>query len=331
VIGGQFFDYQNYNNVPYFHGGLDLVAPAGTAIYTPVAGTVTISDYKITASNEPHTFSYARKPFRRGDSSQTRYLEVAIKTDAGLTWMFRHVNPASIPPQVFDYAETGLRVNKGQLIGRVAAWLEPVLPEKRIYDHLHLEILDTQGNYHNPAKYVKTGKDYYPPVLHNVFAARHGSTEAQILNSAAPIKVSGDLDLIVAVTDRMNEAAYQHALYSAIWSLDRLAADGTTEKIEYCEAFRFDILPFTGDRVQLSRVIYRDHLNTPTGKISANGSRGPRYFLVNITSGSLATGYSPENCLRTARYRNGLYRLQLQVADNAGNTRQQAFTLQIEN
>ncbi len=330
-VGAQFYDFQNYQNVPYFHGGLDLCSPAGTAIYSPVSGKIAVNDYKITAANEPHMFSYARRPFRRGESSQTRYLEVAITTSAGQLWMFRHVDPSSIPAEIFDYAENGRKLPAGSMIGRVAAWLQPVLPEKRLYDHLHLEILDADGSYLNPAELVKTGKDYYSPVIHGVYAARHGSAEARTLSEASTTEVAGDIDLVVAVTDRMNRAGYLHAVYSAAWSLEQITSDGSARMIEQREVFRFDKLPFKGERVQLSKVFYRSHLNTPSGKVTANGSTGPRFFLVNLTCGSKTTGYSAENSLQTAVYPSGLYRLNITVNDLAGNSRQQSFSIRIKN
>ena len=330
-VGAQFYDFQNYQNVPYFHGGLDLCTPAGTTIYTPVGGMVAINDYKITAANEPHMFSYARRPFKRGESSQTRYLEVAVTTSAGQIWMFRHVDPSSIPAEVFDCVESGRKLPAGSPVGRVATWLQSVLPEKRLYDHLHLEILDADGSYLNPADLVKTGKDYYPPVIHGVYAARHGSADAKMLNEASVTEVSGNLDLIVAVTDRMNRAGYLHSVQSAAWSLEELGKDGSTRPLEQHEVFRFDKLPFKGERVQLSKVFYRSHLNTPSGKITANGSTGPRFFLVNLTCGSKTGGYSAENCLQTSQYSSGQYRLNITVSDRAGNSRQQSFSIRIKN
>lgn len=330
-VGGQFYDYQNYQNVPYFHGGLDLCAVAGTEVFTPVSGLVEVNDYKITASIEPHVFSYARRPVRQGESLQTRYLEVAITATDGKKWMFRHVEPSSIPAAIFRCIETKKPVEKGSLIGRVGGWLQPVLPEKRLFDHIHLEILDSDGNYQNPARFVKTTKDYYPPVLHNLFAVKHSTNEAFPLKTGEINTISGDIDLVAAITDRMNRAAYQHSIYAASWSLQQIAADGTATTIEQHQAFKFDTLPFKGERVQLSKVIYRENLSTKTGKIQANGNSGPRFFLVNITSGTVSGGYSADNCLQTEKYPSGLYRLNITIEDGAGNNRQQSYSIRIQN
>lgn len=330
-IGGQFYDYQNYSSVPYFHGGLDLCTDSGTEVFTPVSGRVTVSDYKITASARPHSFSYARKPFRRGDVSSTRYLEVAITEKSGRIWMFRHIDPTSVPDTVFRCAASSSILGKGSMIGRVGAWIQPVLPEKRIYDHIHLEIMAADGSYLNPARFVKTAKDHLPPVIYDIYAAKHGTHEAVTLTSGLKT-LSGTIDLIIGVTDRMNTSAYQHAVYASSWSLTAIHPDKSeTMAIHPREVFRFDQLPFKGERVQLSKVIYRDSIQTPEGTIKANGSIGPRFFLVNLTCGAADTGYSETAALQTATLANGTYRLNVSVRDYSGNRCDKSVEFRIQN
>jgi hypothetical protein len=167
--------------------------------------------------------------------------------------------------------------------------------------------------------------------LHNLYAARHGSNEAFLLKNSNDNTLSGNIDLIAAVTDRMNRAAYQHAIYAAFWSLERLHQDGTTSPVEQNEVFRFDTLPFKGERVQLSPIIYRDSISTSSGKIQANGNSGPRFFLVNLTSGSVSGGYSADHCLKTSNYPSGRYILNVEIQDFSGNSRKQSFKINIKN
>ncbi|PKL39409.1 MAG: hypothetical protein CVV41_21030 [Candidatus Riflebacteria bacterium HGW-Riflebacteria-1] len=330
-VGAQFYDYQNYQNIPYFHGGLDLCAPAGTEVFTPVAGRVSVSDYKIVASANPHRFSYQRTPFRRGMTSNTRYLEVSIVDANGYSWMFRHIDPGSVPAEVFAAAESGKSVTAGSKIGKVARWHQPVFPEKRNYDHIHLEIIGPDGAYCNPAAFTGTVKDYYPPVIHTVYAARHGTDDAVALD-ANNRTLSGKINLVIGANDRMNRAAYQHAIYRAVWSLDRLGDNGSaTSQIPEQEVFKFDRLPFTGERVQLSTVIYRDSLRVDTGRIRANGADGPRFFLIDLTSGTSSKGYAPTNHLDTTLLANGRYRLNISVSDLTANARQKSVEFQIKN
>ncbi len=330
-VGAQFYDYQNYQNIPYFHGGLDLCAPAGTDVYTPVSGRVSVNDYKIDASASPHRFSYRRTTFRRGMTSNTRYLEVAVVDEKGNNWMFRHIDPGSVPAEIFAAAESGRPVVAGSKVGQVARWNQPVFPENRNYNHIHLEIIAPDGTYLNPAALVATVKDYYPPVIHNVYAAIHGSDEAAMLDGNNRT-LHGKVDIIIGANDRMNRAAYQHAIYQAVWSLDRLNADGSaTSQIPEQEVFRFDRLPFTGERVQFSLVIYRDSLRLGNGRVRANAADGPRFFLINLTSGTTASGYSASNHLDTTSLANGRYRLNIKVTDSAGNPRQKSVEFQIRN
>ncbi len=329
-VGGQFYDYQNYHEVPYLHGGIDLCAPAGTNVITPVTGKVAINEYNISASARPHKFVYERRRFKKGTRSNTRYLEVAISIKDGTTWMFRHISPDSVPDQVFRCAEQQTEISAGTIIGKVAPWPHPVLPEKRSYDHIHLEITGPDGSFLNPANFVKTVKDYYPPVIHGLYAQKHGSDAAVLLNGNNQT-INGQIDLVAAVTDRMNQSAYQHSVYKAAFSLFRLGSDKEQEKVLQKTVVNFDKLPIKGDRTQLSLTIYRDYIKTRGGRIQANGNHGPRFFLLNLTSGCVNNGYSPNNHLDTTSLANGRYQLMVEVADSAGNLRHTTVEFIIRN
>lgn len=194
-----------------------------------------------------------------------------------------------------------------------------------------LQSAEAESTNLNPAALVATVKDYYPPIIHNVYAVKHGSDEGVALDGNNRT-LSGKIDIVIGANDRMNRSAYQHALYTAAWSLDRLNADGSANsQIPEQEVFRFDRLPFTGERVQLSLVIYRDSLRLDSGRVRANGADGPRFFLINLTSGTTASGYSPTNHLDTTRLANGRYRLTIKVTDSTGNPRQKSVEFQIRN
>jgi hypothetical protein len=54
-------------------------------------------------------------------------------------------------------------------------------------------------------------------------------------------------------------------------------------------------------------------------KLQANGSDGPRIFLLNLSAGNVKRGYDSFNCLDTRGLENGFYRLTVKAFDRAGN------------
>lgn len=333
-VGAHFYDYQNYHNIAYFHGGLDLVAPAGTKVYTPIEGRVEVLDYTINATLNPPSFVYKRKPFKKGTISNTRYLEVAITNETRQeTWMFRHINPSSIPDEIFTAAENNTIVKAGTKIGKVAAWIQPVLPEKPNYDHIHLEILDFDQNYINPGLHLNLGKDFYPPTIKELYVLDTNTNEAVPYSAIGSKAISGKIKLGLLANDRMNSSRYLHAMYKATWTIYRLNSNEEKEEILSEKIFQFDKLPFKGDRTQLSKIIYYDSLKlkASSNRVRANGNDGPRIFLINLTCGSIEKGYSDESCLDTTKLDNGEYELMVEVEDFCSNKRSKSYKFNIFN
>ena len=335
-VGAHFYDYQNYHNIAYFHGGLDLVAPAGTNVYAPISGTVEVNDYTINALLDPPSFTYFRKPFKKGTVSNTRYLEVAIKDETKkLTWMFRHIEPVSIPDAIYNAAENNSKIASGTLIGRVAAWIQPVLPEKENYDHIHIEIEDEEGNYINPADYLQIDKDYYPPVCKELYVLNVNTNRAYAYSTDNEKLLSDKVKLYILANDRMNSSRYLHGLHSVKWSFAKINNQGKDEiVIPERTVFNFDRLPFKGDRTQLSKTIYEDSLRINglgTNRVRANGSNGPRIFLINLNSGTSKEEYSNDNILDTSNFENGNYKLQLLIQDLSRNKREKTYLFRIKN
>ncbi|GEM_PF-1177298 len=316
-IGGQFYDYQNYRKIPYIHGGTDFCAPAGTRVFSPVSGQVYINSYQIVASSSPLQFTYIRRPFRRGETSNTRYLEVAVEDAQKNLWMFRHIAPNSVPPMLFSRAEKGLPVEAGTELGRIGQWPVSVKPEPGNYHHIHVEILASDGVYLNPAQMLAAPKDYYAPEIHDLYFIDHDRN--RLFKRAPHPVVRGRISIIAGITDRMNDAAYRHSVYSA--SLEIIRLNPKPETIRNRLVYRFDKLPFSGDRTQLASIIYRDRIEADGYSIFANGSDGPRFFLLNLTAGDVKRGYDSYNCLDTGLLSNGLYRCVVNVEDMAGNRR----------
>lgn len=318
TVGAQFYDYQNYQQIPYLHGGMDLCAPAGTEIFAPVSGKVTVNAYRIEASSTPARFVYHRRRFNRGEVSDTRYLEVSIFDKEGNNWMFRHVEPRSVSDEMFNLALTGKPIEVGTCIGRVARWILPVKPEPSLYNHIHLEIVASSGHYLNPADFVATSRDYYPPAITGIYFVSFDQDQA-FSQYPHPV-VKGKISIIAGVTDRMNKAAYLHSVYSVEVELQSFsAAENQWQLLKRYQAYRFDRLAIIGDRTQLAKAIYRDSIVVGQKRIFANGNDGPRFFLLNLTAGDIRRGYDSYNGLETRDLPNGFYRMQLKVSDRAGN------------
>ncbi len=333
-IGAHFYDYQNYHNIAYFHGGLDLVAPAGTNVYTPIAGKVEVIDYKINATLNPPSFVYTRKSFKKGTKSNTRYLEVAVTNEETKeTWMFRHIDPKSIPTAIFKAVSHDVPIKAGTHIGKVAPWIQPVLPERNNYDHVHLEIVDKDGNYINPSKYIKLDKDFYPPIIKDLYIVDAKTNEALPYSLMTKKEVSKEVKFVILANDRMNSSRYLHGLYKASIKINQITPEGHKEEILNENVFQFDKLPFKGDRTQLSKVIYYDSLRLKSSRtrVRSNGNDGPRIFLINLSCGSTTKGYSDCNSFNTKNYPNGNYELEITIEDAASNKRNVTYEFEIKN
>lgn len=328
-IGAQFHDFQNYSKIPYLHGGMDIRAPAGTSVCTPVSGTVTISSYKIEASKSPLRFAYVRSPFNPENDLISRYIEVSITASDGTTWCFRHLDPGSIPYQLLQDARNKSVLSAGSSIGNVVAWSDAVLPVTDKYDHIHLEIISPDGSYLNPATLLPPVPDDQPPVIHGLWAVPNEEFTAFGGPQNVP-EVRGDIDVVIAVTDTMPGSRYLHSPYRVRAGLRKINGTETTV-IPPSDVFRFDKLPIKGDRTQLATVIYKDRVKTASGIIETNGNTGPRFFMLNLTNGNPALGYKPEYALRTTDFPNGAYALDVDVSDYAGNTASRTLEFSIKN
>ncbi len=328
-VGAQFHDFQNYGKVPYLHGGLDVRAPAGTVVYTPVSGRVTISSYRIEASRTPLRFAYVRSPFTPSSDLSSKYIEVSIVTNDGTNWCFRHLDPGSIPYHLIEKAKNGTPIAVGDSIGNVVPWSETVLPVPEKYDHIHLELIASDGSYLNPVTFLEPVADTQPPTIHGIWAVPNEETTAFVGPNGIP-EVFGDIDFVLAVTDSLSGGGYRYSPYRVQAAVRRLDTPGTTI-IPPSDVFRFDRLPIRGDRTQLATVIFKERLKTPTGVVESIGNGGPRFFLMNLTNGNPTLGYKPEYALRTSDLADGRYALDVAASDIAGNTASATLEFSVRN
>ncbi|NLI75569.1 MAG: hypothetical protein GX442_03900 [Candidatus Riflebacteria bacterium] len=330
AIGAHFHDFQNYSGVPYFHGGTDVRTQAGSVVYTPVAGRVTVSKYRIDAARVPLHFQYQRWPFADRADTDARYVEAAVTDDQGRTWMFRHLDGKSIPSDLLRRSRAGEPIPAGEPLGTIVAWHQPVLPETATYHHLHLEVLASDGTYLNPARLMAPLPDTDPPVIHGIWFVRNEEETTFPATDGRP-RVSGDVDVVAAITDRMPNSRYILSPYLVRTRLMALSGSDAREILPWTEVVRFDRLPVTGDRTQLATVVYKERLRIDGKPLLSNGEMGPRFFLLTLTNGDRRAGYAARRSLPTRSLRDGIYRFDLEAADLAGNVASASQEFEVRN
>lgn len=132
-----------YGQAPGFHHGLDLRAPAGTPVSTPISGIV-----KKIGSYYPKAGDYA--------------YEITIEDENGFIWKFHHVDKNTIPSDI----EVNATVTAGQ---HIADLYDPALQELRVPPHLHLEILGPDGYLHDPLNWLPPLEHARAPVLRGIW------------------------------------------------------------------------------------------------------------------------------------------------------------------
>jgi murein DD-endopeptidase MepM/ murein hydrolase activator NlpD len=104
------------------HTGIDLAAPAGSVLLSPVCGYVTKLGY----------------PY--GDDLSFRYVQVSTLPDGGDDYRFFYVKPRK-------GLEVGEQIERGDRLGRVQT-LQNRYPG--IIDHVHFEVINADGEYVDP-------------------------------------------------------------------------------------------------------------------------------------------------------------------------------------
>ncbi|MBF0410433.1 MAG: hypothetical protein HQM10_24015 [Candidatus Riflebacteria bacterium] len=327
-IAAHFSDYQNYADIPYWHGGIDLVAPSGTEVFSPVSGEVKIYSYKIDASRNPRKFGYLRTDYgslsynefyKNLDSTEERYIEVSIIDKWKNNWMFRHIAHKTIPAALISLPQSVRRVSSGDLIGKITRWNDTVYPSLQTYHHIHLEIVDKNGVYLNPAKLMKPFLDSEPPLIKKIWITENESENA-ILSHHAPIpSVKGKIDILAQIEDTNDTGCYITGPYMIKMALSKFQ----NEKWEYIEQFRdivkFDVLPVTGDRTKMVEALYKDRVIEKGKTFRSEGNSKLRTAIYNLTNGTPDKGYYPDNSLDTSSLAPGHYCAVIEAYDIGGN------------
>lgn len=134
----QNYDYNNNPSQAYFHHGIDMLAPDGTDVRTPVRGqVVNVEQY--------------------GNSHL--YWEVAILDPEGYVWQYHHIEQSSIPQAIRQaYAAwqadpvNGGFISANSYLGDIVTWTE--FSFGFYFHHIHLNILAAGDIYLNPLDFL---------------------------------------------------------------------------------------------------------------------------------------------------------------------------------
>ncbi len=218
-IGHAIQSYQYYGGSPYFHHGIDIMAPAGSNVSTRSGGQiVNIENYQ---------------------PGNSLYWEIAVLDPEGYLWQYHHIDEPSIPQYIWDkYYEyladpvNGGFVAPGAFIGEIVTWPVgyPGAPDN--FHHIHLNILGEGGVYLNGLEFHTPLTDPDEPVIYDIGLLVNG----QIYPGD---EVEGDYSLYVQTRDLLMSDLYWLPPYEVAFSVD--GGPATT-------VWRFADLPGGGDR-----------------------------------------------------------------------------------
>ena len=221
-IGHLMQSYQYYGGDPYFHHGMDVMAPSGTQIYNRSGGqVVNIENY---------------------NPGWNLYWEVAVLDSEGYLWQYHHVDEPTIPDYVWTkyYEYLADPVNGGFIpadtwIGSIVYWTVGYPGAPTNFHHIHLNIIGADGKYLQGMSFHTPLADTAAPQIQGVGLLKNG----QVYPGN---QVEGSYSLYVHTRDLVlapDWYGYWLPPYEIKYSIDRQPA--TT-------VWRFDTIPGGGDR-----------------------------------------------------------------------------------
>ena len=221
-IGHLMQSYQYYGGDPYFHHGMDIMAPSGTQIFSRSGGqVVNIENY---------------------NPGWNLYWEVAILDAEGYLWQYHHVDEPTIPDYVWNkyYEYLADPVNGGFVpadtwIGNIVYWTVAYPGAPTNFHHIHLNILGSDGKYLQGMAFHTPLADDDAPEIQAVGLLKNG----QIYPGN---QVDGAYSLYVHTRDLVLAPewyGYWLPPYEIKYSVDRQPA---------ATLWRFDTIPGGGDR-----------------------------------------------------------------------------------
>jgi murein DD-endopeptidase MepM/ murein hydrolase activator NlpD len=286
---------------PYLHEGLDLIVPIGEPTYSVIDGYV--------------------KMVATGAGAYHWTIAISDTQVAGYSdgWLSAHLIESTIQ---FDVGDT---VNVHDYLGDIIRWLS------HNWGHMHLVQVrasgmvwfyepDKIGMNFNPMLALQPCPDTTAPYIDPVFT---WSKFAFAVNESdtylKPDSLFGKVDIIVKAVDYIGDSEWQQPAYTTWYTIKRIS-DGEIIKPKTLGHILNHKYPFMDD-IQLppyAGVIYqRDATLTPSNVY--NKERNYYHNLTNSNGDSLVELSEKALAFDTDQYPDGIYRVIIEVYDEAGN------------
>ncbi len=197
-MGHAIQSYQNYSNSPYFHHGIDIMAPNGTGVFNRSGGQV------INVEN-----------YQPGNAL---YWEVAVLDPEGYIWQYHHIDRNTIPQAIRDkFAQyqadpvNGGFIAPNTYIGNIVYWTVTSFGYR--FNHIHLNILGAGGVYLNGFEFHDPLADTTAPVVQAIGLLKNNTVQTG--NT-----VSGDYGLYVRSRDLVLSPVYYLPPYQVDFAVD---------------------------------------------------------------------------------------------------------------
>jgi len=283
--------YQLYGGSPYFHHGIDIMEPGGTALYALVSGTVTHRHY---------------------DFPSTYYYEVAITDEFGFVWQYHHVDETTVPQAILDAISNGTTIAQGTWLGNIVTW--------PWYDfhHTHLNCLDPGGNLVNPLNLMITSEDTTKPTIRGLYITdNQGDTSYNTPSNPEPT-VSGQVDLVFDAYDRDDYLQYMLTIREVRYRVIQMDG-GQDNHVPPTLLWNFDRLPGGGDRYANVWDVFRQILYVGTATYHTEGNYTQHRFLYVPTNATSGIPNDASGMWDTTQFPNGSYRIYATASDENGN------------
>lgn len=300
AIGNSYGEYQDYGGSPYFHPGIDILAPAGTPVYAVKAGYVKAV---LTTAADLHW-------------------RVAIGDSAGVAecdgWLYAHLDYNTIAVNEGDHVE------QGQYLGDLVYW-----PTSGFH-HLHFSKIRNSGVIWNsdwtfignPLDELDGIADPDGPVFEPARGTRPflfcRNQAADYFPDGTP--VSGDIDIVGRISDVVNSPVWKVTPYRVEY---RLEGDSS---LPWTTSFCFTgFLNWDNDM----NVVFRND-----SVCASYGDYEQRVFYFTLTNSdgdSVIEADDAPRCWKTGDFHNGTYTVSARAYDRAGNEAVTSMTVEVAN